>query len=35
MKWLSIVTFSIFKYGGFLGDPANAIWGAFSELAED
>jgi hypothetical protein len=35
MKWLSNFHFSIFEYGGFLGDPASAIWGAFSELAED
>lgn len=35
MKWLSNVSFRIFEYGGFLGDPASAIWGAFSELAED
>jgi hypothetical protein len=35
MKWLSNVSFNIFEFGGFLGDPASAIWGAFSELAED
>jgi hypothetical protein len=35
MKWLSNVSFKIFEFGGFLGDPAGAIWGAFSELAED
>jgi hypothetical protein len=35
MKWLSNVSFNLFEYGGFLGDPASGIWGSFSELAED
>ena len=35
MKWISNVIFSLSEYGGFLGDPASAIWGAFSELSED
>jgi hypothetical protein len=35
MKWLSNASFNIFEYGGFLGDPASAIWRTFLELAED
>lgn len=27
--------FKVFEYAGFLGDPFSAIFGAFSELAED
>jgi hypothetical protein len=35
IAWVSNVSFQLLEYGGFLGDPASAIWGAFSELAED
>jgi hypothetical protein len=32
---MSKMLFKAMEYVGFLGDPASAIWGAFSELAED
>jgi hypothetical protein len=32
---MSNMVYRVFDYIGFLGDPASAIWGAFSELSED
>jgi len=32
---MSNVVFQLLEYGRFLGDPASAIWRAFTKLAED